>query len=257
MSEACEALGIPVIGGNVSFYNESRGSDIDPTPVAGVIGIIDRLTECRRCRARPRASIWCCSDPTAAELGGSEWAAIVHELDGGLPPVADLEAAVRLHAFVRDLVVERTVSGVHDCADGGVAVALAEMAFGSGVGFQLDAGAGTAGGGVVLRRIGDRVVVSVDARPLPTVLAAGRRCGRARRRPRGRRRRPARRRRGIRRGAGRCGARVARSDPGGPRRPGQPDEVGRLQPRDDQRGRGRGIAVSRSGTRTSGAKGSS
>ena len=67
---------------------------------------------------------------TRAELGGSEWAAVVHGLDGGAPPVADLDAAVKLHALVADLVREREVAGVHDVSDGGLAVALCEMAFG-------------------------------------------------------------------------------------------------------------------------------
>src|SRR5438034_2856652 len=89
MSEACEALGIPVIGGNVSFYNASQGVDIHPTPVVGVLGLIDEL------RAAPPGvrldageSIVVLGE-TRPELGGSEWAAVVHGLAGGTPPVAD------------------------------------------------------------------------------------------------------------------------------------------------------------------------
>jgi phosphoribosylformylglycinamidine synthase subunit PurL len=170
MSEACEALGIPVIGGNVSFYNESRGSDIDPTPVAGVIGIIDELNDMPPVPRTTEREHLVVLGSTAAELGGSEWAAIVHGLDGGLPPVADLDGAVRLHAFVRDLVVERTVSGVHDCADGGLAVTLAEMAFGGGVGFHVAPEAHLPAAAWCFSESSNRVVVSVDARRLPTVL---------------------------------------------------------------------------------------
>ena len=75
---------------------------------------------------------------TRAELGGSEWAAVVHGLDGGAPPVADLDAAARLHALVADLVRAREVTGVHDVSDGGLAVALCEMAFGGDTGFRVD-----------------------------------------------------------------------------------------------------------------------
>jgi phosphoribosylformylglycinamidine synthase len=138
MSEACEALGIPVIGGNVSFYNESRGADIHPTPVVGVLGLIDELTD------RPPVARFDAGDAivvlgaTRPELGGSEWAAVLHGLTGGMPPEADLDAARALHELVAGLVADREVTGVHDVSDGGIAVALAEMAFGGAVGFRVD-----------------------------------------------------------------------------------------------------------------------
>jgi phosphoribosylformylglycinamidine synthase len=138
MSEACLALGIPVIGGNVSFYNASGDTDIHPTPVVGVLGLIDELTD-----APPVAS-WRASDHIVVigdvrpELGGSEWAAVVHGLDGGMPPVADLEVATATHAIVAELVRERAVTGVHDVSDGGLAVALAEMAIASETGARVE-----------------------------------------------------------------------------------------------------------------------
>jgi len=138
MSEACEALGIPVIGGNVSFYNTSDGADIDPTPVAGVLGLIDEL------RDRPPAAALRVGDDIVVlgsmrgELGGSEWAAVVHGLDGGMPPAADLGRARAVHELVATLVRDRAVYGVHDVSDGGLAVALAEMAVGGEVGFRVE-----------------------------------------------------------------------------------------------------------------------
>jgi phosphoribosylformylglycinamidine synthase len=138
MSEACEALGLPVIGGNVSFYNASSGADIHPTPVVGVLGLIDELSgPVPAARLEAGESIVVLGD-TRPELGGSEWAAIVHGLDGGAPPVADLEAAVKLHALVSEVVREREVAGVHDVSDGGLAVALCEMAFAGNTGFRVD-----------------------------------------------------------------------------------------------------------------------
>jgi phosphoribosylformylglycinamidine synthase len=140
MSEACEALGIPVVGGNVSFYNESRGADIDPTPVVGVLGLIDALDDPPpppRLRARDAIVVM---GETRPEVGGSEWAAVRHGLTGGMPPVADLGAAVALHALVRDLVVDGELAGVHDCSDGGLGVAIAEMAIAGDVGAELDLG---------------------------------------------------------------------------------------------------------------------
>ena len=75
---------------------------------------------------------------TRPELGGSEWAAVLHGETGGMPPVADLATARRLHEFVAEIVVDREVTGVHDVSDGGLAVALAEMAFAGEVGFKVD-----------------------------------------------------------------------------------------------------------------------
>ncbi|MDQ3943706.1 MAG: phosphoribosylformylglycinamidine synthase subunit PurL [Actinomycetota bacterium] len=135
MAEACRELEIPVVGGNVSFYNESGGADIDPTPVVGVVGLIDPLRgPVPRARLAPGERILLLGS-TAAELGGSEWAAR-HGLVDGPPPAADLEAAFRLHPLVAELVAERVVVGVHDCSDGGLAVALAEMAIAGECGFS-------------------------------------------------------------------------------------------------------------------------
>jgi phosphoribosylformylglycinamidine (FGAM) synthase-like enzyme len=137
MSEACRALGIPVVGGNVSFYNESGGADIHPTPVVGVLGLLDRLEGAPPGgRLAPGQRIVLLGD-TRPELGGGEWAATRHGLLGGQPPSADLDAAARLHALVAALVGERVVDGVHDCSDGGLAVALAEMAIAGEVGFAV------------------------------------------------------------------------------------------------------------------------
>jgi phosphoribosylformylglycinamidine synthase len=137
MSEACEALGIPVIGGNVSFYNESRGADIDPTPVVAVVGIIDELDAPPPVARLVEGQRVVVLGATGPEFGGSEWAAVVHGLRGGVPPAADLRAAGALHELVRDLVASALVDGVHDCSDGGLAVALAEMAIGGDCGFRV------------------------------------------------------------------------------------------------------------------------
>ena len=137
IAEACEALGLPVVGGNVSFYNESLGADIDPTPVVAVLGLVDDL------RNRPPTPRLTTGDRivvlgvTAAELGGSEWA-VLHGHADGRPPTADLDAARALHELVVDLVNAGRLGGVHDCSDGGLAVALAEMAFGGDTGFSVD-----------------------------------------------------------------------------------------------------------------------
>jgi phosphoribosylformylglycinamidine synthase len=170
MSEACRALDLPVIGGNVSFYNESDGADIHPTPVVGVVGLIHRLEQRLPPAAlAPGGRIVVLGD-TAAELGGSEWAAGRHGLLGGLPPAADLEAGGRLCRLVAGLVGEGAVIGVHDCSDGGLAVALTEMAIAGGCGFDVAPAGSLADlvpAAACFSESASRVVVVVEKAPVP------------------------------------------------------------------------------------------
>ena len=177
MSAACTALGIPVIGGNVSFYNASSGVDIHPTPVVGVIGLIDDLQQLLPAARLADGESIVVLGETRVELGGSEWAAVVHGLDGGAPPAVDLDAAVRLHAFVAEIVTAREVNGVHDVSDGGLAVALCEMAFGGGTGFKVDllTAPGARGCTPAEAAFGEstsRVVVAVGPEQVAAVLGA-------------------------------------------------------------------------------------
>ena len=138
MSDACRALGVPVVGGNVSLYNASRGRDIDPTPVIGMLGVVDRLT--RRppgVRLVDGHRLLLVGPPAHDGLAGSRLAAD-HDLarTGELPPV-DLAAVGAVAALVRDLVLDGLVSGAHDVAEGGLGATLAEMAVRSGVGFTV------------------------------------------------------------------------------------------------------------------------
>jgi phosphoribosylformylglycinamidine synthase len=112
---------------------------------------------------------------TRPELGGSEWAAVVHGLAGGTPPLADLAVAARLHTLVAELVTEREVAGVHDVSDGGLAVALCEMAFGGPTGFRVDllAAPGTRSCTAAEAAFGEstsRVVVAVAPEQVAAVL---------------------------------------------------------------------------------------
>jgi phosphoribosylformylglycinamidine synthase len=167
MSEACAALDLPVVGGNVSFYNESLGHDIDPTPVVGLLGLIDELDD----RPPPPALVDGCHivvlGETATELGGSEWAAVVHGLDGGMPPRADLVAGRTLHELVRALVTGGLVDGVHDCSDGGLAIAHGEMAIAGECGFDVTIGSAAE----CFSESASRVVVAVDPALADDVVA--------------------------------------------------------------------------------------
>jgi phosphoribosylformylglycinamidine synthase len=128
LADGCLALGTPVTGGNVSFYNQTGEVAILPTPVVGVLGTIDDVT--RRVRsgfAHDGDDVWLLGS-TRDEFGGSEWAHVVHGHLGGLPPQVDLEAERALAQVLVEAAAEGRVTAAHDVSDGGVAAALAEMA---------------------------------------------------------------------------------------------------------------------------------
>ena len=147
MAEACVAFGLPVIGGNVSLYNESAGTDIDPSPVIGALGLVDELA------ARPPGAGWTEGSSVVLlgeraangrfPLGGSRWALERRARRGGTLVSLDPEAHRRLVELVRALVAEAVaggqtpLTGVHDCSGGGLGVALAEMAVHAGTGAEL------------------------------------------------------------------------------------------------------------------------
>jgi phosphoribosylformylglycinamidine synthase len=144
MAEACRALAVPVIGGNVSLYNESRGRDIDPTPVVGTLGLVDHLDRRPPGVALTEGShILLLGGLDAAVLAGSRWADERHGHRGGTLPALDLEAHGRLINLLVGLLGQPArvagIDGVHDVSDGGLGVALAEMAVRSGVGFVVEA----------------------------------------------------------------------------------------------------------------------
>ncbi|MFZ4516933.1 MAG: phosphoribosylformylglycinamidine synthase subunit PurL [Microthrixaceae bacterium] len=135
LSDALRAFGVPCIGGNVSLYNESRGRDIDPTPIIGVLGVVERLD--RRppgVRLVDGGRLILVGD-TVPELDGSLWAARRGHRGRGTLPAVDLAAVAAAAGVVRELVASGLVQGAHDVAQGGVGLALAEMAVASGVGF--------------------------------------------------------------------------------------------------------------------------
>jgi phosphoribosylformylglycinamidine synthase len=167
MAEACRALGLPVVGGNVSLYNETRGRDIDPTPVVGVLGLVDSVV-----RRPPGASLAeggqvLVLGGAFPALAGSRWA-WEQGAKGGSIGMPDLAAVAALAGVVRDLVADDLLLGLHDVADGGLALAVAELAAMSGVGVvagqRLDH----------LQLVGespDRVVVCVDPGRVEQVAA--------------------------------------------------------------------------------------
>jgi phosphoribosylformylglycinamidine synthase len=136
MAEACRQLGVPIVSGNVSLYNETDGQPIQPTPMVGCVGVIDDVTSAARIAWDNGDDVYLIGEQ-APTLGGSEYLATVHGTIGGAPPAIDYDRERSVQQFVRALISARAVSGVHDVADGGIAVALAELALASGLGAKI------------------------------------------------------------------------------------------------------------------------
>ncbi len=133
IAAATEAFGIPVVSGNVSFYNETPDGPIFPTPTIGMLGILDDVN--RRCQAAFRAEgegdtvvlLTAYDDPTGG-LGGSEYLSLVHGVEAGRPPHVDLDGEKRLQALLLESIADGLFASCHDVSDGGLAVCLAECA---------------------------------------------------------------------------------------------------------------------------------
>jgi len=126
MAEACNALDTPVTGGNVSLYNENPRGAVYPTPVIGMVGLIDSLEHITRSQFRAEGDTVILFGEPTAELGGSEYLARIHGVVAGAPPACDLDHERALIDALLESITSGVVDSAHDCADGGLAVALAE-----------------------------------------------------------------------------------------------------------------------------------
>ena len=135
---ACEALDFPVVSGNVSLYNETNGQAILPTPTIGGVGLIEDMEKTMSLAFKAAGDPIYVIGKTEGWLGASAYLATVHDREEGAPPPVDLVAEKRNGDFVRSLIVEEMVTAVHDVSDGGLLVALAEMAMAGDMGASLD-----------------------------------------------------------------------------------------------------------------------
>ena len=136
MAAACIALDFPVVSGNVSLYNETEGRAILPTPAIGGVGVLAKAAQAVGLAMPAKADLVLIGD-TQGWLGQSLWLREIAGREEGAPPPVDLAAERRNGDFVRACILAGEVLASHDCADGGLLVALAEMAMGSGIGARL------------------------------------------------------------------------------------------------------------------------
>jgi len=166
---ACRALDIPVTGGNVSFYNETDGKAILPTPVLGVVGLIEDAARVVRRAFLGEGDAIVLLGETRDELGGSEYLKVVHGVVRGVPPWLDLEREAALQRLLVRGVSRGLIRSAHDCAEGGLAVTLAECCFDTNLGadvaipaVEADA-SGFSDVATLFGESASRVILSIDA----------------------------------------------------------------------------------------------
>ncbi|WP_339158545.1 phosphoribosylformylglycinamidine synthase subunit PurL [Paenibacillus sp. FSL W8-0186] len=138
MAEACRVLNAPVIGGNVSLYNENAKGAIYPTPVVGMVGLVHDTDHITTQGFKAEGDVVFLLGETYAELGGSEFQAVVHGVTEGRPPALDLNVEKKLLDGVLAAIQKGLVQSAHDLSEGGLAVALAESCISGGLGAKVD-----------------------------------------------------------------------------------------------------------------------
>jgi len=185
MGEACRALGTPVTGGNVSLYNESPSGAVYPTPVIGMVGLIDDLSHITRATFQHDGDAVLLLGEMGGELGGSEYLATIHGEVLGAPPRCNLALEKNVIDSLLEAIRAGAVSSAHDCSDGGLAIALAECCVAdlecqSGADIDLSAFGSISNRGVLFGETQGRIVISTSApeRVLEIAARAGVPCAR-------------------------------------------------------------------------------
>ncbi len=134
MSDACRALDLPVVSGNVSFYNESFGEAVHPTPVIGMVGVLPDIEKRVGIGFQSQDDLVVLLGETLPELGGSEYLKVIHGRTEGLPPRVDLARERDVQAVCREAIDAGLILSAHDCSEGGLAVTLIDSCWAGGIG---------------------------------------------------------------------------------------------------------------------------
>ncbi|WP_026486229.1 phosphoribosylformylglycinamidine synthase subunit PurL [Caldanaerobius polysaccharolyticus] len=162
IKEACEVLEIPVISGNVSFYNESMGKAIYPTPVIGMVGLVEDLSRIATQGFRDSGDIILLVGKNRCELGGSEYLKEIWGLEKGSVPYIDLNFEKRMQAFVREVIKLGLVKSAHDVSEGGLAVTIAESCISGKKGACIELKEDIRPDALLFGESQSRVVISAD-----------------------------------------------------------------------------------------------
>ena len=176
IGEACKALDFPVVSGNVSLYNETNGRAILPTPSIGGVGLLDDFTKSATLAFKAEGEAILLIGDTHGWLGQSLYLRDICGREEGAPPPVDLAVEKRNGDFVRSIILAGTATAAHDLSDGGLAVALAEMAMASGIGASCDAKL-EAGHAFWFGEDQARYLITVEAAQADAVLARAKAAG--------------------------------------------------------------------------------
>ncbi|SFC50110.1 phosphoribosylformylglycinamidine synthase [Bosea sp. CRIB-10] len=177
IGEACKALDFPVVSGNVSLYNETNGVSILPTPTIGGVGVLADVTKHATVAFKAEGEAIVLIGETSGWLGQSAYLATVCGREEGAPPPVDLAVERRNGEFVRSLITAGRLSACHDLSDGGLAVALAEMAMAKGIGAEIDALPAGPAHAVLFGEDQGRYLLSLSAAAAEAVVAEARAAG--------------------------------------------------------------------------------
>jgi phosphoribosylformylglycinamidine synthase subunit PurL len=171
LADACRALDIPITGGNVSLYNETDGQAIYPTPIIGVVGLIEDAAHVVSRTFKDAGDEVVLLGEGYGELGGSEYLKTIHGLVQGQPPELSLDNERALIALLTRAAAAGLLQSAHDCSDGGVAVTLAECAFDTGgIGFEVDLPPAAGAAATLFGESASRAIVSVKTANLQKLL---------------------------------------------------------------------------------------
>jgi phosphoribosylformylglycinamidine synthase len=169
ISEACEALGAPVISGNVSLNNESNGEAIYPTPIIGMAGIIEDCDQFCTMSFKNEGDLIVLIGENKEEIGGSEYLKVFHNIEKGLPPQIDLSLEKLVQDACRESIQAGIISSAHDCADGGLAVILAECCITGKKGAKVEINTNIRNDALLFGETQSRIVVSLPAKNLDSL----------------------------------------------------------------------------------------
>lgn len=171
MNEACHAFNYPVVSGNVSLYNETNGQAIPPTPAVGGVGLIPDLSFYTTVSGAKEGNVLILIGETTGWLGASAYLRDIEGREEGAPPPCDLLTEKRHGDYVRRLIRDRRATAVHDCSDGGLAVAATEMALSADIGLTLSAISGTPAHSTLFGEDQARYLLAVDANSVNPILS--------------------------------------------------------------------------------------
>ncbi|MHB9129476.1 MAG: phosphoribosylformylglycinamidine synthase subunit PurL [Armatimonadota bacterium] len=172
IADACRAFNVPVVSGNVSLYNEGPEAAVFPTPTIGMVGVLADVTKHATVAFKAAGHQVALVGETKAELGGSEFLAVVHGKEAGMPPVLNLDLELAVQNFVLEAIKRELVAGAHDCAEGGLAVTIAESAIAGKQGVMVNLPSSTGRADMDLfAESQSRIVLSFDAQNAEALAA--------------------------------------------------------------------------------------